>query len=247
MRVALFADGEVGLDVATYLLSEYPSDVELVVTVGDNAIAELSREAGKSTMMWREFRAASKKDPTPFATVEMGVLAWWPFIVREPQIGLFPKGYLNFHPSFLPYNRGKHYNFWALVEQCPFGVTLHKIDIGIDTGPIVAQDRIEYDWTDTGGSLHEKAQRGIVTLFRATYPKLRDDELPDVPQPTDECSFHHSSELEPASRIQLDDEYRARDLLNLLRARTFPGFPGCTFEVDGRTYEIGITIREVGE
>lgn len=35
--------------------------------------------------------------------------------------------------------------------------------------------------------------------------------------------------------------------LNLLRAWTFPGRPGCSFEADGSTYEIGITIRKVEE
>ena len=42
--------------------------------------------------------------------------------------------------------------------------------------------------------------------------------------------------------IDLDREYRARDLLNLLRARTFPGYPACSFVADGTEYEVRVSI-----
>ncbi|MFY9237397.1 MAG: hypothetical protein WAO78_00710, partial [Roseovarius sp.] len=73
---------------------------------------------------------------------------------------------------------------------------------------------------------------------------LEANDLSLVPQDLGSGSAHFAKELEPASRIDLDRVYRARDLLNLLRARTFTGHPGCFFEHEGQTYEISIKIGE---
>jgi len=46
---------------------------------------------------------------------------------------------INLHISYLPYNRGAHPNFWSFFEGTPTGVSIHLIDEGIDTGPILFQ------------------------------------------------------------------------------------------------------------
>jgi methionyl-tRNA formyltransferase len=175
---------------------------------------------------------------------ELGVLAWWPKIVKEPLLNLPENGFINFHPSFLPYNRGKHYNFWALVEQCPFGVSLHKVDAGIDTGDIVSQRSIDYNWEDNGETLYKKAQTEIVELFKLTYPSLRKGEIVCKTQDLTKGSFRLSSEIDKASEIKIDATYSARELFNLIRARTFTGHPSCWFEDNnGEKYEVRIQIK----
>ena len=57
-------------------------------------------------------------------------------------------------------------------------------------------------------------------------------------------SFHLAKELDRASYIELDKNYCARDLLNLVRARTFDGHPACSFkEKNGEEFEVRIEIR----
>ena len=51
----------------------------------------------------------------------------------------------NLHISYLPYNRGAHPNFWSFYENTPSGVTIHLVDEGIDTGPIVYQKYVNFD------------------------------------------------------------------------------------------------------
>ena len=53
---------------------------------------------------------------------------------------------INLHISFLPFNRGCHPNFWSFVENTPKGVTIHEIDKGLDTGPIIFQKKIPFDY-----------------------------------------------------------------------------------------------------
>jgi methionyl-tRNA formyltransferase len=100
------------------------------------------------------------------ASPEIGILAWWPHLLRDPVLSLPSRGWLNCHPSLLPLNRGKHPNFWCIADSTPCGVTLHWVDAGVDSGAIVAQARIDTVWQDTGESVYLRCRERIIELFR---------------------------------------------------------------------------------
>lgn len=240
MKVLLLADSQVGLEITRFLLGRYPEDVAAVVTTAENEIFRDSMSLGVPAYVFETSdNLVSKLTDVP---LDLGVLAWWPKIIPARLREIPRLGFINTHPSLLPHNRGKHYNFWSIVEEAPFGVTLHWVDDGVDTGDIVAQQRIEYNWCDNGGTLYARAQAAVAALFRESYPRLREGWLPRIPQ-AGKSSFHRSAELDQASRIDLDGNYRGREILNLLRARTFPGHPGCWFEDNGERYEVRVEIR----
>jgi methionyl-tRNA formyltransferase len=241
MKLILFADNKVGIEVLNFLLDNFREDLCTVVAVEEN---EIYRQAKLNGIQAEVFDKNNNHNEFYNKKFELGVLAWWPKIVKEPLLSLPKKGFINFHPSFLPYNRGKHYNFWALVEQCPFGVSLHKVDAGIDTGGIVSQRLIRYNWEDNGETLYKKAQTEIVELFKLTYPSLRKGEIISKTQDLSKGSFRLSSEIDKASEIKINAAYTARELLNLIRARTFTGHPSCWFEDNnGEKYEVRIQIK----
>jgi methionyl-tRNA formyltransferase len=242
MNLLLMVDGAVGEQTFDYLSAAFPSDIGLVATAAENALATKARSGGFPVVTFDttdQFIADLSRAGQ--AAFDLGVLAWWPKIVRQPLLSLPRRGFLNFHPSLLPHNRGKHYNFWAIVEGAPFGVTLHMIDAGVDTGPIVVQREIPYGWEDTGETLYWKAQRAIVALFQDSYPAIRQGALVPTPQAAG-GSYHRASEIHDASRIELDRTYTARDLLNRLRARTFKGHPACRFSDGGASFEVRVEI-----
>ena len=177
--------------------------------------------------------------------VNLGVLAWWPHLIGPELLSVPTLGYVNMHPSFLPYNRGVNPNFWAIVDGTPFGVTLHLASAELDGGPIIAQRSIDIEWTDTGESLYKKARSEIFDLFIEVYPRLRSPEFIQTTFPQQESSaIRHSGEMQRASVLDLDSRSSVREVLNLLRARTFKDYPGCRFEDNDRHYEVVITISE---
>ena len=223
MKLLLMADQEVGSEIFRWLLQEFPSDIAMLVVTSENEIWEQSRN---SNIPCAVFESADQICAVAGQLeIDLGILAWWPKIIKNPLIDLPRLGFINTHPSMLPYNRGRHYNFWTLVEQAPFGVSLHMVDEGVDSGDVVAQQQIPYGWEDNGESLYRLAQKSMIDLFRRTYPSIRELEFQRIPQDASLGSFHKAAELDPASEINLDDSYVTRDLLNLLRARTFAGHP----------------------
>ena len=176
--------------------------------------------------------------------IEFGILAWWPHILKGKILNITKRGWLNFHPSFLPFNRGKNPNFWCLVDETVCGVSLHFIDEGIDSGNIVAQKKFSTSWEDTGKTIYEKSRASIIELFKETFEKLKNDQLIEIKQNPHEGTFHKSSELNLVSEIKLEDNYKARNLLNILRARTFLPHPSAYFYDNGKKYSIKIMITE---
>jgi methionyl-tRNA formyltransferase len=244
VKILLLADGKVGEEIGEWLLREYPRDLMAVVTTTVNSISCHAKRKNIPTYVFEsEEVLLSQLSVLPRA--DLGLLAWWPKLVTKNLLRITKLGFINTHPSLLPHNRGKHYNFWAIVEQRPFGVTLHFVDEGIDSGDIICQVPIPCSWEDNGQTLYVKAQNSMITLFQEAYPQIRAGTFTRRPQDLTAGSIHFAKELEPASFIDLQRPYMARDLLNLLRARTFNGRPACRFEDNAEMYEVTIQIRKL--
>lgn len=58
---------------------------------------------------------------------------------------------INLHPGYAPQYRGRYGSFWPIFNKEPHlvGTTIHFIDKGIDTGPILIQQRVEFEPDDT--------------------------------------------------------------------------------------------------
>lgn len=250
MRVALFAADDVGAEIVELFAERGVRPDFLVLDSRDrqglNAVMR-HRVQASQVILSDELLQESTLQTLRDASLDLGILAWWPYLVKEPLLGMAKLGYLNFHPSLLPYNRGKHPNFWSLVEGTPYGVTLHFIDAGIDSGDVAYQRAIATDWEDTGKTLHEKGKRALVELFREHFDEILKGKAPRRRQNLLEGNIRRAKELDPASEIDLDGSYSGRALLNLLRARTYPPHPGAWFRDGDQRFEVRVEIRKLKE
>src|SRR3989344_5379890 len=88
-------------------------------------------------------------------------------IFKEEIIGLFPQGIINLHPALLPKQGGCFPTMWSIIEGDRItGYTLHKIDAGIDSGPIFVQTEVPIAPDDTGKSLYAKQIKVGEKLFK---------------------------------------------------------------------------------
>lgn len=253
MKIGLFAANVVGGRIAKFMGDQREAPACLVLDANDPAglkagIIADSGVTDESLIFESNLLGSDQtREQLRALGLDLIVLAWWPYILKPELIGIPRLGCLNFHPSFLPYNRGKHYNFWAIVEGAPFGVTIHWVDVAVDCGDIAFQSRIATSWEDTGATLYYKAQEEMVRLFTEKFAEIKAGRIPRIPQDLARGSIHRARELEEASRIELDQTYPARALFNLLRARTFPPHPAASFIDEGKRYEVRIEIKRVDE
>ena len=144
-------------------------------------------------------------------------------IIKTPKYGC-----VNLHFGYLPYNRGVFADAWSIIDNTPAGITYHLIDPGIDTGKIVSQMKVEKKITDTGKSLYTRLTKAAYDLFVNTWPKIHNWSFKLITQPPG-GTFHRRSDIGLIDKIDLNKKYKARDLINILRARTFPPYHGSYF------------------
>ena len=72
---------------------------------------------------------------------------------------------VNLHISYLPFNRGAHPNFWSFYDGTQSGVSIHLIDEGIDTGPILFQKKIQFEDEKTFIETYNRLFDEIENLF----------------------------------------------------------------------------------
>lgn len=176
---------------------------------------------------------------------EICISVFFGYIVKKPFLDIFSGRCFNIHPAFLPFNRGSAPNVWAIIEGTPVGATLHVIDEGVDTGSIVDQRRVNVDLQDTGESLYRKLEAASLDVFKANWQSLKEDEFKlHIPVSRSKGSFHGHRDVDKIDEIFLDKAYLGRELINILRARTFKPYKGSFFRKDGRKFHLELKITE---
>jgi len=117
------------------------------------------------------------------AGVDLVCLAGFMRLIGKPLLEAFPARILNIHPSLLPNYPGLHAWEQAVEDGASeSGATVHLVDEGMDTGPILTQGKVAVLEGDTPASLHARIQQ----VEHALYPQVIRDyaaKLASLPQP----------------------------------------------------------------
>ena len=108
------------------------------------------------------------------------------------------------------------------------------MDEGIDIGDIIDREEIRPEPIDTGKTLYHKLEQCAVELFKKNWPLIRCGQSPRIPQNRNEGTYHRVRDTEGVDEIDLNRTYTGRELVNIIRARTFPPYPGAYFWHNGR-------------
>ena len=104
-------------------------------------------------------------------------------ILRDDLLSCSKLGGLNIHAAILPKNRGCNPTQWALIKgEHETGVTLHQIDGGIDTGPIIDQQRIPIFFEDSWMDVRQRLERATGALIIKNIPKILSESWSAVSQ-----------------------------------------------------------------
>jgi len=99
------------------------------------------------------------------------------YILREDILSQFPTRAINLHCSFLPWNRGADPNFWSFFDNTPKGVSIHHLDSGIDTGPVLVQKEIRFLEGESLKTSYGALQLLLLDLFENNWSSIRTGHL----------------------------------------------------------------------
>ncbi|MCX7157093.1 MAG: methionyl-tRNA formyltransferase [Rhodocyclales bacterium] len=163
---------------------------------------------------------------------ELMVVAAYGLILPQAVLDLPRRGCINIHASLLPRWRGAAPIHRAIeAGDAQTGITIMKMEAGLDTGPMLLSDAIEIGTQDTTGSLHDRlAELGGKLVVEAL---ARFDQLAAMPQP--DTGVTYAAKIDKAE-ARLDWNQPAEILARKLRA--FNPFPGAVVTLAGEPVKV---------
>ncbi|HCB14631.1 MAG TPA: methionyl-tRNA formyltransferase [Gammaproteobacteria bacterium] len=185
------------------------------------------------------YQPATLRDPAVqagFAALQPDLLVVAAYgLILPPEVLAIPRlGCINIHASLLPRWRGAAPIHWALLAgDAETGISIMRMEAGLDTGPVFAQAPCPIPRGITGGELHDRLAMLGASVLQATLPELLAGRL--VPQLQDNALATYASKL---SKTDLELNWN-RPALELERqVLAFNPYPVAHTRLDGSTLRI---------
>jgi methionyl-tRNA formyltransferase len=160
---------------------------------------------------------------------ELIVVAAYGQILPKSILELPPHGCINVHTSLLPRYRGAAPIQWAILNgDAESGVTIMKMDEGMDTGPIISQQKTPIAAEDNAQTLHDRLAKLGAELLVRTIPDYIRGKLKPEPQPAEGITYTKKIRKEDGL---IDWRQPARVIWN--RVRAFVPWPGAFTRLPG--------------
>ena len=167
-------------------------------------------------------------------SLDVAVVVAYGRILKPDVLGVPTAGMLNLHFSLLPRWRGAAPVSRALMAGDPMtGVTIFRIDEGLDTGPVLTAQAVDIDDEETAGDLTSRLATLGARLMTGAIPPYLDGGLEPVPQSDEGLTY--ASKIEPLERVIKVDGSRVEEVN---RVRGLSPEPGASLIIDGETYQV---------
>lgn len=183
MRIAVLASGNgSNFEVIAQAVKDKEIPAELILLFSDHHDAYVLERGKKFGVPCESFELKEFSDKKSYEAallallkkydVELVVLAGYMRIIGKDLLAEFPNRIVNIHPALLPNFPGLHGikdAYEAGVKET--GVTIHYVDSGVDTGPIIAQGKVQVSENDSLSDLETK----IHQVEHQLYPQVLAD------------------------------------------------------------------------
>ncbi|MGA8049130.1 MAG: methionyl-tRNA formyltransferase [Burkholderiales bacterium] len=230
---------------ALHALLNAGHEVTLVVTQPDrpagrgmrsaeSAVKQFARKHALDVYQPHGMKDAQSLSPVVAAGAELLVVAAYGLILPQAVLDSARHGALNIHASLLPRWRGAAPIQRAILAgDRETGVTIMKMDAGLDTGPMLAQRAVPISEDDDAGTLHDKLAALGAEMIVAAVADVAAGTARFTPQPSDGITYAHKIEKREST---LDWQCAARDLARAVRA--FRPVPGAATTFGGETLKV---------
>lgn len=134
-------------------------------------------------------------DDYPVEDFDLIISFGYRYIIKPDVLARVKRDILNLHIAYLPYNKGAHPNFWSFYDDTPKGVSIHLIDKGVDTGPLIARKKVEFTQKeDSFDKTYLFLVREIEELFIEFWPEIEANSFKTF-KVEGKGSFHYRREL----------------------------------------------------
>lgn len=236
--VHVFLNGDRGLPVLDALCMDGHGVESIIVPANKTVkgLAEIAQRHGVRIWPVADVNAPDFIAEMRVASPELFIIAGYSTIFRRPIYSLPRLGTINLHGGRLPEYRGGSPLNWQIINgENEAGISVIRVDDGIDSGPILAEGRIAIGASDTIATVHAAANRQFPSLVLESIASLeRDPGAGRVQDESHACYWHQRNDED--GRID-PSRQTAKQIDRQVRALTRP-YPGAYALLDGRRIRI---------
>jgi len=244
MKVVFFATPDFAVPTLERLVAS-PHEVVLVVSRPDKPVGrhqvmtpppvvEAAHRLGLPVAQPKSLKGSGSVDALTGSGADVAVVVAYGKLIPGDLLGVMRHGFVNLHPSLLPRHRGPSPIQWALVcGDRATGVTTMLLDEGMDTGPILLQERVMIEDGETAEMLAPRLAELGADLVVRTLDELERGTITPRPQPSDGVN---TTPMLRRNFAKVDWSMPARQLINRLRG--FTPWPGLYTDFRGGRLKI---------
>lgn len=154
----------------------------------------------------------------------------WSQIAKEELLKTPKKGCIGMHPTLLPLGRGRASIPWAIIKGLDkTGVTMFKLNEGVDTGEILGQIEIPLSQNTTASELYDEVDKTHIKLIEKYWKEIIEDKLILKKQDEEKATYWEGRKPEDG---EITEKMTVEEAERLVRAVTHP-YPGA-FYIKGK-------------
>ncbi len=226
MRIGYFADGPWAHRAFEKIIKD--ESIQIVfMTVRydkrDNVLLSLAEQNNIPVELSDNINSQAFMDTVKMYKADLFVSMSFNQIFRDGIRNLPKQKTINCHAGKLPFYRGRNILNWALInDEQEFGITVHYMDEGIDTGDIILQETYPITDSDNYATLLERAYDGCADILYRALKMIQDNKVKTVKQ-TDIDPVGMYCGMRGEGDEVIDWSQSSRELFNFIRALCTPG------------------------
>lgn len=233
IRIGYFADGPWAHQTFDKLVDDESIEIAFICVRYDKKDPELIKrgeESGIDVLYSKNINHTDFIDKMKLYNVDLFVSMSFNQIFKKEMINLPPLRTINCHAGKLPFYRGRNVLNWVLInDEKEFGITVHYIDEGIDTGDIILQRCFEITDKDNYSTLLAVAYSECASILYDAIKKIQNGTAQRISQDwIDPVGMYCGTRIEGDE--VLDWNQKSRDIFNFVRAICKPGPQALTYK-----------------
>jgi methionyl-tRNA formyltransferase len=217
MTICIAGKNNIAVKILEYFLENHKYNLIVVCNKTDDGLngwqKSLRFVANKRKIVIRQLNEIYDIPDLLFLSLEFDQII-------KPELFISNRLY-NVHFSLLPSYKGMFTSVMPILHgEKKSGVTLHRIDAGIDTGDIIDQISFQISQTDTARMLYEKYIDTGINIVMKNISELLTDNMTSIPQPVENASYFSKKTID-FNNIHIDFKKTAWEIHNQIRAFIF--------------------------
>ena len=246
MKIGYFGDGPWAHEAFNKLIADESIEIKFVTVRFDNRdskLIDLAEQYDIPVELSENINSDEFLNKIDKYSVDLFVSMSFNQIFRPKTINYPPLKTINCHAGKLPYYRGRNILNWVLInDEKEFGITVHYVDEGIDTGDIILQKSYPITDEDTYETLLTRAYSGCSDILYEAIKQIQNGSVNRLQQYSIDPIGMYCGMRGPGDEI-INWNSTSRELFNFVRAICKPG-PMATSMLNGNTIKIN-KVREI--